>query len=264
MMRFLNSRSPVHPLVIAAGALLSAACSSTSPSTSTPVRLSVMAHRAVPTPARRGLSADVAIGTGANSLNITNVDFVLARTELSDAGTCSIPPANNDNCDELEIDPLLIDLPLDGTPPQKVLDALVPPGTYTRLQAELNAVQPGEGETGAAAFLAAHPDWAGLSVQVTGDYTDASSTVHHFTFTSGVDAQIEIPFASPVTVDPAKPTSNITLTVDVAKWFTDGVGAAIDPTNPANADAINANIKSSFEAFQDNNEDGVADQQGAA
>ena len=259
MIRFLNSHSPVLQLAIAAGALLSAACDSTGPQTPRSLTLSVMTKRAAPASARTGLSADVAVGAGPNSLNITKVDFVLAHTELSQAATCSIPPANNDNCDELEIDPLLIDLPLDGSPPKKVLDALVPPGTYTGLQAELDAVHADEGETGAAAFLAAHPDWAGLSVQVTGDFTDASSTPHHFTFTSGVDAEIQISFAAPVTVDAT--TLNLTLTVDVSKWFTDAAGAAIDPTNPANADAINANIKNSFEAFQDNNEDGVDDKQ---
>ena len=36
-------------------------------------------------------------------------------------------------------------------------------------------------------------------------------------------------------------------------------GAAIDPTNAANAEAIAANIRGSFEAFEDNDHDGVDD-----
>jgi hypothetical protein len=216
----------------------------------------VMASATSPT----GISADIVIGTGANSLKITKVEFVLAETQLSDAGTCSIPPANDDNCDEMELDPLLVDLPLDATPPLKVLDALVPPGTYTRLQTALHAVTSGgEGEEGAAAFLAAHPDWAGVSVRVVGVYTDANSVPHDFTFISSVNAEIEIAFASAVTV--GDNTQNLTITVDVASWFKDVAGAVIDPTNSANTAAINANIQRSFGAFEDNDQDGVDDEQ---
>ena len=100
---------------------------------------------------------------------------------------------------------------------------------------------------------------AGVSVRVTGVFTDGSGATHDFTFTSGVSAEIEIAFASPVTVDAT--TQNITLTVDVARWFTDATGAAIDPTNSANGDAIGANIRRSFRAFEDDNHDGVDDDQ---
>jgi hypothetical protein len=256
MARFPDPHSAVFTVVITAGALLSSACDSTGPQTQ-PVSLSVTRKPA----AAMGMSADVAVGSGPNSLNITKVEFVLAKTELSDAGTCSTPPTNNDNCNEMELAPILVDLPLDGTQPTKVLDALVPPGTYTRLQAELNAVQVDEGESGGAAFLADHPDWAGLSVKVNGVYTDGAGVPHDFTYTSGVDAEIEIPFASPIAVNSG--TKNLTLVVDVARWFTDGTGAVIDPTNPANADAIGTNIKSSFGAFQDDNENGLDDHQEA-
>jgi hypothetical protein len=205
------------------------------------------------------LANDVTVGSGPSSIRITKVEFVLAETELSRA-EASATAADDGDRDELELDPLLIDLPLDASPPVQVLDALVPAGTYTRLEAKLHAVEAGDedGEHGGASFMTVHPDWpAGVSVRVTGVFTDAAGATHDFTFTSGVSADIELEFASPVTVDAT--TRNITLTVDVAKWFTDAAGAAIDPTNAANADAIAANIRGSFEAFEDNDHDAVDD-----
>ena len=52
----------------------------------------------------------------------------------------------------------------------------------------------------ASAFLTAHPDFQGISVKVTGVFTDASNTTHDFTFTSEVDAEMEARFEPPVTL----------------------------------------------------------------
>lgn len=206
---------------------------------------------------------DVIVGSGANSLQITKVEFVLSEIELSQAGTCSTASTSDDHCDELELDPVLVDLPLDGSL-KAVLDASVPAGSYTGLEAKLHAVKTGEEdedgdeEHSAAAFLAAHPDWpAGVSVQVTGVYTDGASVKHDFTFTSHVSTEMEMEFSPPVTVDAT--TQNLTISVDVASWFTDAAGAAIDPTNTANATLINDNIRKSFHAFEDDDRDGEHD-----
>jgi len=44
--------------------------------------------------------------------------------------------------------------------------------------------------------------------------------------------------------------------VDVARWFRDGSGNAIDPANGSARGQIEANIASSFGAFQDDDRDG--------
>ena len=61
----------------------------------------------------------------------------------------------------------------------------------------------------------------------------------------------------PVTL--ASDTKNFTIAVDVASWFKDASGAAIDPTDPANAEAIERNILRSARVFEDDNHDGVDD-----
>jgi len=221
-----------------------------------PVSLSVTTKSSLTgsQPIAPGVRADIIIGTGPNSITISKVQVVLSEIELSPGGPCSTT-SEDDGCDELETGPVLVDLPVDGTT-KVVLDGLVPPGTYAALEAKLDAVTANE-EAGANAFLTAHPEFAGISVMVTGVFTDANNQTHNFTFTSEADAEIEAAFQPPVAVDAT--TSNITINVDVASWFKDQSGGVIDPTNAANAGAIEENIQRSFQAFEDDNHDGESD-----
>src|SRR2546430_8103388 len=56
-------------------------------------------------------------------------------------------PDGNDNdendCESMDVAPLLIDLPLDGST-KVILDAVVPAGTYTGVRAKLEAGQGGD------------------------------------------------------------------------------------------------------------------------
>ncbi len=244
-------------LPLAPVAALLAACTGTQSRASQPITLAANSLAASTAPAAQRPSGAIQIGTGANSLTINQAEVVLARIELSPSGTCAAT-GEADDCDELQVGPTLVTLPVDGTT-KLVLDALVPTGTYRGLQAELDAVTSTDAEPGAAAFLTAHPDLKGVSVKVTGVYTDAGNQTHNFTFTSGADAEIEAAFQPPVTVSAT--TTNLTVAVDVASWFKDGSGAVIDPTNVANAAAIATNIERSFRVFEDDDRDGVDDHQ---
>src|SRR5207247_687613 len=110
------------------------------------------ASSGAPPPASAGLQ----IGTGANSLTISQAQIVLAEIELSPNGSCSTTD-EADDCDELEAAPALVDLPVDGTT-KVALDGGVPPGTYSALQAQLDAVMPDEDEPGGSAFLPVEDD----------------------------------------------------------------------------------------------------------
>ncbi len=237
-------------------AILLAACSdSTRPRS---LSLSVTSRSAGPTASvasSSGLSADIQVGTGAGSLTISSVQLVLAEIELTNGGTCASSAEDNAGCEEVELGPLFVDVPLNGTA-KAILDASVPAGSYSELEAELDAVE--SAEEGAASFLATHSDLAGVSVRVAGVFTDANGVAHDFTFTSNVEAKIEMAFPSPVSVDAT--TSNLTIDVNVASWFKDANGAVIDPTDPANGEGISANIERSFKAFADDDRDGTPDQ----
>jgi hypothetical protein len=235
----------------APAALLFVGCTGTAPKASQPISLSITTR----SPTASTPSAGIQIGTGANSLTINHAQVVLSRVELSPSGSCATA-GEKDDCDELQAGPALVDLPVDGTT-KVVLDGVVPPGSYTALRAKLDAVTPDEDEPGVSAFLVAHPDWKGISVKVTGVFTDAKNQTHDFTFTSEADAEIAAAFQPAITV--AAGTSNITVSVDVASWFKDETGAAIDPTDPAKAHAIDHNVQRSFRTFEDDDRDGIDD-----
>lgn len=241
----------------APAALLLVGCTGTAPKASQPISLSVTTRSASTPflPVTSTLSAGLQIGTGANSLTINHAQVVLSRIELSPSGSCATA-GEKDDCDELQAGPAVVDLPVDGTT-KVVLDGTVPPGKYTALHAKLDAVKADEDETGVSAFLVAHPDWKGISVKVTGVFTDAKSQTHDFTFASEADAEIEAAFQPAITV--AAGTSNITVSVDVASWFKDKTGAVIDPTDPANAHTIDHNVQRSFRTFEDHDRDGIDD-----
>src|SRR5438034_295365 len=97
-------------------ALTLTACDTTAPKTSQPVSLSVTTKGAsgVAVPAGSGMSAAIQIGSGANSLSITQAQVVLARIELSTAGGCATT-GEEDDCAELQLGPTLVDLPVDAT-----------------------------------------------------------------------------------------------------------------------------------------------------
>src|SRR6266404_6919555 len=189
------------PLWLAPVALILAACDGTAPKASQPLTLSVTTRgtSGVAVPAGSGVSAAIQIGSGANSLSITQAQIVLARIELSTAGTCATT-GEADDCAELRLGPTLVDLPVDATTQVMLQEVAVPAGTYNGVQAKLDAVQPDDNESGASAFLTAHPDWKGISVKVTGVFTDAGNATHAFTFTSEVDAEIGATFDPPVTL----------------------------------------------------------------
>jgi hypothetical protein len=222
-------RTALRRAIVPVGGALLIGCEATGPRGPAAVSLSV-----APMP------GTIAVGNGPNSLRITNVQFVLAETEMAQAVTRDL----------LQRNPILINLPLGARAPRKVLNATVPGGRYTRLQARLRAA--------GSDFATLHPDWpASVSVRVAGVYTDATNVAHDFTFVSGVDAQLQIALAHPITVDAA--ARNVTMAVNVARWFRNGQGAVVDPRNSANAAAISKNIERSFQAFQDDDGDGVDD-----
>ena len=258
--------------------LLLTACNSTAPLPSQRISLSATIGSGG-APAASGPAMDVIVSGTNGKVRITSAQVVLSHIELASDAACTTDanadandandatdPAgqpgasepdveNNDEHDcGVEVDPVLVNLPMDGTT-KVILDALVPAGSYSGLRAKLEAVE-GD-DAGASAFLTAHPDFADVSVKVVGVFTDAGGTDHPFTFTSHVEAELAMNFASPVTVGAS--TSNLTVDVDVGSWFKDAAGAVIDPTSAANQETIEKAIRASLRAFEDENHDGHDD-----
>ena len=249
--------SPRSLLILPVGILAVAACSDSTAAGSASMTLSVANRSAVTSSASIGALADVTVTSGANTLVINKVQIVLGEIELKQAsvecteGSHSGPGRGGDDCPEVELDPVLVDVPLSGATTTLDLGALVPAGTYRELEFKIENVDDDSGAE--AAFAAAHPELRGASVRVEGTYNGQP-----FVFKSNLEAEIELEFNSALTVSASQPL-NLTLAVDVGAWFKGVGGTVLDPSNGVNALAIAANIRSSFAAFEDDDRDGVED-----
>ena len=213
-------------------------------------------------PASAISAAEHSIALGGNTLVITGVQLVAREIELeAEDGACAAASAvldstssHDDGCEEVEIGPVLLDLPLTPGTAQGV-SATVQAGTFNSVQFEIHV--PDDDDAADQAFRAAHPDFTNASVRVTGTFNGTP-----FTFTSNVDAEQEINLPTPLVTTGG--AASLTLFVDLDKWFVtaDGTGL-VDPAlagaGGAFQSVVEGNIKASFHAFEDENHDGSDD-----
>jgi hypothetical protein len=251
--------------IIVSGAL--ACAESTSPAGGRPMTISF--STAAPTGASLSSAADasreVSTASGSDALVITKAQLVVARIELQRVGaTCTSESATGDDeaeneneCAELQLAPSVVDLPVNGTV-ASALSVAIPAGSYSALEAKIRPLGAnGEHGRGTSAFLAAHPDLAGVSVVVEGTFNGKG-----FTFRGAPRAELERVFNPPLDVDAA--SLNVTIGVDLANWFKSRTGALIDPSTAnaggANATVVADNIKRSLRAFRDDDRNGHDDE----
>jgi hypothetical protein len=194
---------------------------------------------------------------GNDSVIVRSVELVLRQVELkrSDVSACDAIVGNGD-CEEFETGATLVSLPLGATPIAAQVTVNAPPGTYDALEFEIH--KPSSGDD--AAFIAAHPDFANISIRVTGTYSQAG-TRSDFVFTSDVNQGQQASLVPPVTVQEGQ-ALNVTLRADISGWFlNDTKTALVDPASANNGQPnqsiVANNIQNSFKAFEDDNRDGL-------
>lgn len=205
----------------------------------------------------------ILVGASNDTLVISSVQLVLNEVELKRAGVTSCPDSmpprtrgdrssDDRGCSRLDLGPMLLNVPLTeaGT---SSLSVSIPAGSYREIEFELDDVDTDEDATAAErAFAAANPEFVDRTVRITGTYRGTP-----FTFTSSVEAEVEFEFAPPLTVE-AGVNDNITVSLDLARWFRSSTGALLAPT-PANRSRIEENIAEAFDAFGDRDRDGRED-----
>ena len=227
------------------GLLLVGACSdSAAPHGTRSLSVSFATASSTPT---RSISTSLAAAP-ADSIILTRAQVVLSHIELATVDSaCTVTAQGQEGeCEDVQVAAVVVDLPLIAGA-KSALTTLVPDGTYSGLEARIGTSGSG-GNDGAAAT----PLLAGKSVRVEGTYGGKP-----FVYTSDVSAKLELAFAPPLSVQ--KDGLNVTIGVNAASWFRDASGARLDPSNPANASAIAANIRRSFKAFKDDDKDGNDD-----
>jgi len=235
----------------------------TGPTGSAPVVLKV-ASRAASQPAATTTAFDVTspeAGTftdGANTLVLTRVALVLREIELKRAdreGLCS--GDGDDDCEELELQPRLLEVPL-SSGPERSFTASVAPGRYDEIEFEIHKPEDGSGDDSDTGFLQQHPEFAGVSIRVEGSWNGEA-----FTFTSGVNAEQEASLDPVLVVSEGGGETELTLFVDLSIWFADGSGSLVDPRTAneggSNQSLVETNIKRSIDVFEDGDDDGRRD-----
>jgi hypothetical protein len=151
----------------------------------------------------------------------------------------------------IKVGPFVVKLNLAGTTTDFAINN-IPTGSYDRIKFEIHKIEASETlydpefREGTDASLR-------YSVIVKGKYNTVP-----FIYKSRKSAKQDLKLETPVTVD-ENGVANLTITVDPFTWFADSVNI-LDPTDPANENDIDNNIKESFKkAFRDNNHDGKED-----
>ena len=199
------------------------------------------------------------IALGSDTIVLRSVQVVLREIELKpieDAACDTV--GNDDGCEEFEAGAVLASLPLGTTATETMISVSAPPGQYDQLEFKIHKPESSDD----AAFIAANPTFDGVSIRVSGTYSQAG-TRSDFVFTSDLDAQQEVELAPPITVSAGAGTS-VTLRVDVSTWFLDVGGTAlVDPASAnkgqVNEGVVKDRIQASIDAFRDDDHDGHDD-----
>lgn len=176
--------------------------------------------------------------TGTNgTLTIEEIRLIVAEVELEgeDDGCDDLVP-EVDDCADFEAPPRFIDLPLDGQPIEAFV-GLIPPGTYTELEFEIEDLEDDEDDPELASaitvlradILAEIPDWPSkASGMVVGTFDSPSSGVVRFRVFLEAEIEIELDLIPNLVVG-ADGSASVDLTIDVRPdlWFLRPDGSVI-------------------------------------
>ena len=230
-------------------------------------QLPVAAAAAAPASFSAGGAGQTYIELGGDRLRLDQVELVLRKVKLEGAaaGACGSEgmavEAEAEDCGEFRAGPTLLDLPL-GAGVVQTFSTTVPVGSYDGIQFQIHRPTNANED---ADFLAQHPDFADVSIRVTGTFQKAGDPAPvPFTYTTGLTSVVNVDLDSPVGVTEGA-ALNVTLDIDLSGWFADPDAArlinpaeALDPHNPR-ADVVAQNIRQSFHAFEDEDRNGAAD-----
>ena len=221
----------------------------------TRVTLSAVSAQALGGGGAAAVAALIEDGQG-NTLLLTRVAVVIREIELERQFDECDDDSSNDNCEEFEVGPFLLELPLDGGV-IGIGDIDVPPGLYDELEFEVH--KPSDDTPDDLAFLEAHPEFKGVSIWVEGVFNGGEP----FIFLQDLNEDQEIDLDPPLEVTAESLPLNLTLELDVSGWFRDPSGILVDPVSAnkggENEDLVEENIKNSIELFEDDDRDGHRD-----
>jgi hypothetical protein len=250
-------RSLVLPLAVVA-----AACSTgVEANVDGAVNLGFAGFNSTSTPASG--AAPQRIELGSDVIVLEKVELVLREIELKgNDDICSddraaADTAGTDDCNEVELGPMIVDLPLDGSV-DHAITAQVAEGVYDEIEFEVR--KPEDDTQADLDFIRANPQFEDISIRVTGTWNGEP-----FTYVSRRGFEQEVELSSPLVLGTG--SVDLTLSVDLGRWFANaGATGLVDPRLALDGLAFESlvenNIRASFEAFEDGDHDGHDDHGG--
>ncbi len=232
--------------VAAVLALLAAGCSdSTSPATDGQISMSTRYTTQTVLAKTQG-------GAAVDSVVISRARLVVRDIKFKTQGAESL---------NFRTAPMVLELSLAGAV-QSIGTSTVPFGTYNRIEFDVHRVEapeiaalPAADQTAFTDFLAGEK----YSIIIDGTVYRTGLAPAAFIYRSKVDAKQKIDLSPAMVLDASTTTVNATLVVSSAGWFTNSVGALVDPTDTNNEGVIDENLKASIKVYKDNNRDGSKD-----
>jgi hypothetical protein len=260
-----NRRASMSPIkfttgAIAAAAFLAACSDSSGPASAgrqVSLQLATQPAGPAPAPGMASIAGEEVLAAGGDTIVVTGVQLVLREIELKRTGGLACDTALvDDDCEELELGPVLLDLPL-GAGAQRQFTVAIDTGSYDKIEFEIHKPTLGDDP----AFVAANPTFDGVSIVMTGTFNGTP-----FSYASDLDVEQEYAF-NPSLIVTETSGANVTLFVDLHSWFLNQTADGfIDPATAnkggQNEGEVKSNIETSLNAFEDDDHDGEDDHGG--
>ena len=186
--------------------------------------------------------------TALPKINAADIELDTVKILLRDI---KIKSKSETDSSSIKVGPFVIKLNLTGVTTDFAIGN-IPAGSYDRIKFEIHKIEASE-TLSDPEFREGTDESLRYSVIVKGKYNTVP-----FIYKSRKSAKQDLKLETPVVVE-ENGIANLTITVDPFTWFADSTNT-LDPTDPANENDIDNNIKESFKkAFRDNNHDGDED-----
>lgn len=189
-------------------------------------------------PLARAVSAEGSNGTlTLDAIQIVVDEFELERVDGACEDAEEGADDDEDECEEVELDPYFLDLELDGVP-VNIATAQIESGTYSELELETKDLVSDDDDDGDEVEISvladevrdAYPDWPDqASLRVVGSFDPGDgSDVRSFVVYLEAEVEIELEFDPPAVVDAEDPQTAILVEIDPRAWFTRSDGTVWD------------------------------------
>lgn len=234
------------------GACLTDSSPTGSGDSTVPVSVSVTLPRQITMPERPPAAFDFSVNDGVNEIALDRIELVIRDVVLKPADVSSCGAGD---CITYVEGPAVLPLPTEGNV-LRLTTVRVDVARYDGMDLSLYAPSSGD------AVLDENPGFEGVSLRAEGTYNGEP-----FTFETDVTADFRMTLSPAVVLESGGLAANVTILAGVTGWFVEEGSGLVDPRTAneggENEALVESNIQGSFQAFRDDDLDGVPGSSGS-